>query len=129
MAVLQNISLEKKQTTKQEQKNEPPNMIIQGGESNHDMLSGSCYFSVLQGYTLPFHQYTTLFSLHAKAFILLKLVQTSLSEEKEQISSGCTSSQDAINKNMGSLQALRKRMLALLSCTEPLLLGTLYLEQ
>lgn len=118
----------KKQTTKQEQKNETPNMIIQGGESNHDMLSGSCYFSVLQVYTLAFHQYT-LFFLHAKAFILLKLVQTSLSEEKEQISSGCTSSQDAINKNMVSLQALKKRMLALLSCTEPLLLGTLYLKQ
>lgn len=55
------------------------------------------------------------FAFMPKLF-LLKLVKTSLSEEKEQTSSGCTSSQDAINKNMGSLQALRKIMLALLSC-------------
>lgn len=101
---------------KQEQNPKGPNMIIQVDEPYHCTLLGSWVFLILEVYALPFHQQERLFCLPAKAFILLKLVKTSLWGEKEQTSSGCTSSQDAINKNTWSLQALRKIMLALLSC-------------
>lgn len=53
-------------------------MIIQVDEPYHCTLPGSWVFLILEVYALPFHQQERLFCLPAKAFILLKLVKTSL---------------------------------------------------
>lgn len=63
---------------KQEQNPKGPNTIIQVDEPYHCTLPGSWVFLILEVYTLPFHQQERLFCLPANAFILLKLVKTSL---------------------------------------------------